>query len=117
MLLTLKASIVDSFLMAFRTSYGKKVRFKINLILDLETGNHWAALEPASVRAFERNWPFDMGEDLTEEFDDVHKRLGEFLTQQGFKPGELCHSIDRIVPYLPHTDSNVEKIGDKGYSV
>jgi hypothetical protein len=116
-MLTLKASIVDTFLMAFRTSYGKKVRFKINLILDLETGNHWAALAPASAQNFVNAWPFDMGEDLTEEFDDVHKHLGEFLTQQGFKPGERCHSIDRIVPYLPGTDSNVEKIGDIGYRV
>lgn len=101
------ATVVTSFLMPFQISYGKKTRFRINLILDLDSGAQYAAINTDSMHNFYSGWMFDFGEDLMEECESLHKAMKIFLIEKGYTPTDLFHSVQ----------TDLKRLGDMGYKV
>jgi len=101
------ATVVTSFLMPFRISYGKRIRFKVDLILDLDTGATVAAINTDSMRNFYSGWLFDFGEDLREECEAIHEAMKAFLIEKGYTPTDLFHSVQ----------TDLLRLGDMGYKV
>ena len=101
------AAVINSFLMPFQISYGKKTRFKVELILDVDSGAHYAAINTESMRNFYSGWMFDFGEDLMEECEALHRDMKRFLTEKGYAPTEPFHSVQ----------TDLLRLGDMGYKV